>query len=138
MTAKNQTSPAKSIFFVNENLGWIVGPKGTISVYDNTNPTGVEVNPGFNHQITDYRLHKNYPNPFNPSTNIVFDIPNSEHVILNIYNVLGQKIEVVIDEYKLAGQYKVQFDGQSLPTGIYYYQIISGDFQKVRKMIHIK
>jgi len=80
----------------------------------------------------------NYPNPFNPVTNIKFELPNDIYVSIKIYDVLGREIKVLVNEFKTAGRYSVTFDGNNLPSGIYYYKIESGNFTQVRKMILLK
>ena len=80
----------------------------------------------------------NYPNPFNPVTKITFDIPNEGNVRITIFNTAGQKIAELINEYKTAGSYQVDFNGNNLASGIYYYRIESGSFSQVRKMMLLK
>ena len=80
----------------------------------------------------------NYPNPFNPVTKIIFDIPNEGNVRITIFNTAGQKITELINEYKTAGSYQVDFNGSNLASGIYYYRLESGNFSQVRKMILLK
>ncbi len=90
-------------------------------------------------EVEGYDLSQNYPNPFNPSTTITFSIPKSEEVTLRIYNSLGQIVETVIDGDNLsAGKYRVDFGGENLTSGIYYYTIASGTFSETRKMLLIK
>ena len=80
----------------------------------------------------------NYPNPFNPITNIKFELPNDIYVSIKIYDVLGREIKVLVNEFKTTGRYSVTFEGSNLPSGIYYYKIESGNFTQVRKMILLK
>ena len=90
-------------------------------------------------EVEGYDLSQNYPNPFNPSTTITFSIPKSEEVTLRIYNSLGQIVETVIDGDNLsAGKYRVDFSGENLTSGIYYYTIASGTFSETKKMLLIK
>lgn len=86
----------------------------------------------------DYVLDQNYPNPFNPLTNITFSIPQDGNVRLTIYNALGQEVETIINEYKSAGRYNIEFDANNLSSGIYYYRIESGAFVNIRKMILLR
>ena len=92
---------------------------------------------------TDYVLHNNYPNPFNPETNIQFDIPESGNVILKIYNMLGQEVKTLVEENMNAGIHKVQWDGtnefgQTVPSGLYIYQLIAENFSATKKMSLMK
>jgi len=66
-----------------------------------------------------YTLSKNYPNPFNPSTDIKYGVPEQAHVSLRIYNILGQKVATLINETKPAGYYTVHFDASNLASGLY-------------------
>ena len=79
-------------------------------------------------------LYQNYPNPFNPSTTISFAVPQRQHVTLRVYNALGTEIAVLLDEAMDAGHYNVTFDGLDLPSGMYVYQLQSGDQLLSRSM----
>ena len=86
----------------------------------------------------EYKLYNNYPNPFNPSTTIKFDIKESGLVSLKIYDILGREVRTLLDEEKPAGSYKINFDAANLPSGIYLYRIQSGNFNSVKKMILLR
>jgi len=86
----------------------------------------------------DFELYQNYPNPFNPHTMISYQIPMTIKIDLSIYNVLGQKVGILVSEKQKAGHYQVKWDALDLPSGIYYYKITAGDFQKAKKMILLK
>jgi hypothetical protein len=83
-------------------------------------------------------LEQNYPNPFNPSTKINYTIPNAEHVILKVYDILGNEIVTLVNKNQVAGNYNISFDASNLTSGIYFYQITAGDFTKVHKMMLLK
>ena len=85
-----------------------------------------------------YSLNQNYPNPFNPSTKIKYILPKSEKVKIEVFNLLGQKITTLLDNQMPSGSHEVEFNGQNLSSGIYYYKIEAGEFQQVRKMLLIK
>jgi hypothetical protein len=87
---------------------------------------------------TSYILKQNYPNPFNPTTHIKFGIPQAGDVLVEVYNLLGQKIVTLFDGYKSAGYHVVDFDASNLPTGIYFYRIKADKFQNVKKMMLVK
>jgi hypothetical protein len=85
-----------------------------------------------------FKLEQAYPNPFNPSTTIRFLLPKPEYVKLEVYNNIGQKIVTLIDRNMNAGEHAVEFNAESLSSGIYHYRIEAGKFQDVKKMILIK
>ncbi len=85
-----------------------------------------------------FKLYQNYPNPFNPSTVISYQLPAAGHVTIKVYDILGRDIATLIDEYKTTGKYEVKFNGSSLTSGIYLYQIKSGSFVQTKKMMLIK
>jgi photosystem II stability/assembly factor-like uncharacterized protein len=85
-----------------------------------------------------YELAQNYPNPFNPSTEIAFSIPENSRVTLTIYDMLGRQVETLLDETKPAGSYKVNFNANNLPSGMYFYKIQSGDYSQTKRMMLIK
>lgn len=80
----------------------------------------------------------NYPNPFNPLTNISFSLPERSIVELTVYNILGQKVVTLKNEVMEAGSYSVQFDATQLPSGVYVYRLTSGGFTSSKKMLLIK
>jgi|WetSurMetagenome_2_1015567.scaffolds.fasta_scaffold46160_2 hypothetical protein len=87
----------------------------------------------------EYKLEQNYPNPFNPTTNIKYQIRDNKFVTLKVYDVLGREIETLISEKKKAGVYEVNFNGEYLSSGIYFYSIfIDGIILETKKMLLIK
>ena len=86
----------------------------------------------------EYALYQNYPNPFNPTTTIGFDLRERSHVVLEIYNVLGQRVASLVDRTMNAGRYSLNFNASRLATGIYFYRITAGDFTNLKKMVLIK
>lgn len=91
----------------------------------------------YSKQLT-YELKNNYPNPFNPTTTIYYSISNEGQISLEVYDILGNKIAVLENAYKPAGQYSILFDGSQFTSGIYYYTIKSGDFRETKKMLLVK
>jgi hypothetical protein len=83
-------------------------------------------------------LGQNYPNPFNPVTTIEYSLPASNFVSIKVYDILGREIETLINEEKLPGNYKVEFNGESLASGIYFYTMQAGSFSMTRKLILLK
>jgi hypothetical protein len=87
---------------------------------------------------TEYNLYQNYPNPFNPSTQINFDVPESNYTVVKIFNSLGQEISTIVNNHLSAGRYTVTFDASSLPSGIYIYTLSVGDKKISKKMMFVK
>ncbi|MDZ7721616.1 MAG: T9SS type A sorting domain-containing protein [candidate division KSB1 bacterium] len=83
-------------------------------------------------------LKNNYPNPFNPSTKISFNLPKSDMATLSVYNMLGQHVATLINERLDAGYHEFNFDASSLSNGVYFYKLVCGDFTSVKKMMLIK
>jgi len=87
---------------------------------------------------SEYSLFNNYPNPFNPSTKIKFNLPKTSKVKLNIYDIVGRKVKTLLDEIKNPGSYEVVFDASDLASGMYIYTIKAGSFQSSNKMMLLK
>lgn len=85
-----------------------------------------------------YTLKQNYPNPFNPNTVIEFSIPRSEHVTLEVYNMLGQRVAILLDDAVTSGVHKVEFNATDLSSGIYFYTLRTGGVNLTQKMTLIK
>ncbi len=83
-------------------------------------------------------LEQNYPNPFNPNTIISWQSPIDGRQILKVFDVLGNEVATLVDDYRDAGFYEVEFNGSRLSSGIYYYQIKAGNYIQVKKMLLIK
>ena len=86
----------------------------------------------------EFILVQNYPNPFNPNTMIEWQTPVGSWQILKVYDALGNEIVTLVDEYKAAGKYEVEFDASTLSSGVYYYQLRTGSFFQSKKMILAK
>ena len=109
------------------DIGIGISDVGTISSI-----TGIE---NKNTVPVGYRLNQNYPNPFNSYTEISFTLAKSSFVTLEVYNSLGQKSMVLINNKMNSGSYKVKFNAENLSSGIYYYKIRAGGFQSAKKML---
>lgn len=91
----------------------------------------------------EYAVYQNYPNPFNPSTMIRYEIPNGGHVMVKVYNSVGQEVRTLVNEAQQAGAYQITWDGrneqgQTLPSGIYFYQLKAGSFAQTRKLLLLR
>ena len=109
----------------------------TVQIEGDAKPVGIDESS--NSKIPDnYLLEQNYPNPFNPSTNIEFSIPKSEYIELKVYNIVGEEISTLVSKKLNPGNHMYTFDGKNLASGIYYYQLVAGDFREVKKMILLR
>ena len=105
----------RKIFWENEKL----------TVKDNTIPTS-------------FSLYQNYPNPFNPATIIKYDLPKDVKVTIKVYDLLGREVEVLINEFKNAGRYELNWNANKYASGVYIYRIEAGSFVETKKMILLK
>jgi photosystem II stability/assembly factor-like uncharacterized protein len=129
------TELLSAVDFVDKNTGWIVGSNGLILKYQGVNTIEedeVDATPN------KYFLSNNYPNPFNPSTNIIYSIQQLSNVIIKVYDILGNEIETLVNEEKPAGSYEITWYAEGVPNGIYFYQLKAGSFVETKKMILLK
>jgi photosystem II stability/assembly factor-like uncharacterized protein len=149
----NLSSKLNSLF-IKDNYGWAVGDNGLILRTTNAGPTWV--NDDYKTLPTEFVLEQNYPNPFNPSTKIKYSIPttpaslpllNKEGIegwsfTLKVYDVLGKEVATLVDEYRPAGTYEIEFNSKTLSSGIYFYRLSAtggdGYFIQTKKMVIIK
>ncbi len=94
-------------------------------------------------EVEEFRLGQNYPNPFNPSTTIDYRVPGAAKVTLVVYDIMGNEIRRLVDGFKAAGIYRAVWDGKDasgkqVASGVYFYQMIAGDFAEVRKTAFAK
>jgi len=92
----------------------------------------------YNFSLSTFNLWENYPNPFNPSTFIKYQIPKAIKVTLKVFDILGKEIVTLVDRYQEAGSYNVKFDAGKLPSGVYIYRLEAGKFVESKKMILTK
>jgi len=85
-----------------------------------------------------FRLSQNYPNPFNPVTLVNFDIPEDSKIVLKIYDNTGREVKTLVNEFKLAGYYKVELNGTDLASGVYFCNLQTDKFSDTKKMILLK
>ncbi len=97
---------------------------------------------GINHNglnlPANYKLNQNFPNPFNPTTNIGFDVPRSGNVRLVVYDVLGNIVYKLVDGYLYAGSYKYDFNASDISSGVYFYTLTADNFVETKRMVLIK
>ncbi len=82
--------------------------------------------------------YQSYPNPFNPNTKINFAVQKKSTVKIIVFNVLGERVQILLDKELDAGFHEVDFNGAGLPSGIYLYKMIAGDFIETKKMILLR
>ncbi len=134
-----------SICFTDENNGTAVGTRGTILRTTNGGVSFINENE-VEELPTQFLLSQNYPNPFNPSTKIMYSVPQSSNVIIKVFDVLGNEIETLINEEKPVGTYEITWFAESLPSGVYFYQLKAGSpstgsgqvFVETKKMLLLK
>ena len=86
----------------------------------------------------EFDLEQNYPNPFNPITTISYYLPNASKVSLKVYDILGNEVSILVDEFQGPGKYNIDFKAKNLTSGVYFYCLQAGEFSDTRKMILIK
>jgi photosystem II stability/assembly factor-like uncharacterized protein len=128
-----------SVSFCNPETAIAVGDNGIITLYNS--PAAFE--DPYNSTNKNFDLYQNHPNPFNPLTVIIYHLPVSSDVTLKVFDIVGNEIATLVDEYKPAGRYEVEFsinsgEGRNLSSGVYIYRLKAGDFLQMRKMILLK
>ncbi len=124
--------PSKKIVGSDMQTGlYVVKTNSTITNigYDANDPNGF---------ATDYTLKQNFPNPFNPETQIEFSIPRNSNVTLKVFNTLGKEVSTLVNDRRDRGTYRVQFDGSKLSSGTYFYTLTTSDYSETKKMILVK
>ncbi|MCF8242943.1 MAG: T9SS type A sorting domain-containing protein [Melioribacteraceae bacterium] len=89
-------------------------------------------------EILSFKLYENYPNPFNPTTNIVYQIPKEGRVVIKLYDILGREIQTLVNKHQSQGRYEFTFDGSKLSSGVYIYRITAGEFSASKKFVLMK
>lgn len=88
--------------------------------------------------VDEYKLYANFPNPFNPSTTITFDLKDATNVSLVVYDVLGREVTSLLNGYQVAGRHTVNFEAGALPSGVYFYRMETPQFTDMKKMMLLK
>lgn len=129
-----------SLFFIDENHGWVVGDNGGIM---RTTNGGIGITPISAEVPERFMLLQNYPNPFNPVTKIRFSIPSFAEttlrvVSLKIYDILGKEIAVLVNENLTSGIYEVEWNASNFTSGVYFYSLFTDNYRQTRKMVIVK
>ena len=127
------SSGAASLSFPTPNCAYLVGDEGTILRWEGPSSSG---NPPVS-VATAYRLSA-YPNPFNPNTTLSFDIPASSRVKISIYDITGRLVQTLADRVFSQGNHRIEFDGSSLPSGMYFARMQGNHFSKTQKLVLLK
>lgn len=114
------------------SLFFILGTVVHTSAYNKKQPNEGAGNPDR------FKLNQNYPNPFNPSTVISYTLKTDGYVKLTVYNLVGQSVQVLVDGYRTAGEYEINYDASELPAGVYLYKLQFGDYSSVKRMTLVK
>ncbi|MDP4196139.1 MAG: YCF48-related protein [Bacteroidota bacterium] len=132
---KFNANPLYDAAFANKSI-YFVGASGSVIKGNADLNTSVKQISGAT--VKSFELTQNYPNPFNPSTTIKYSVPNEGKVSLKVYNLLGEEVATLVNQNQSAGTYSVNFDASSLSSGIYFYQLSSGNNVSVKKMMLVK
>ena len=129
--------------FANGHYYWkvaainIAGTGSYSNIWDFTvNPTGL-----YNYSSSipkEFKLYNNFPNPFNPTTTIKFDLPQNTAVKIIVYDMTGRELQQIVNRELTAGTYEYEFKGNNYASGIYFYRMIAGKYNSVKKMALIK
>ena len=133
-----QNVQGNDMVMTDSHSGWILGYNGKIYRTNNAGDTFVSVETESDNSLNNFELSQNYPNPFNPTTNIIFSVAESSNIKIVVYNLIGEEIAVLLNEYKNSGQYEINFDGSGLSSGIYYYQLITSNYITTKKMVLLR
>jgi hypothetical protein len=126
------TDPLNSITVARENV------QRAIQEYESNFETMTYSAPPPTNPVTSYVLYQNYPNPFNPATTIRYELPQDGVVTIDIFDILGQKVKTLLNEFKKADRYEVRFNSTGLASGVYIYQMRVNDFITSKKMVLVK
>lgn len=111
---------------------------GTVFYVDDLSFSGTATGVEDNTQPLSFKLNQNYPNPFNPTTTISYSIPTSSFVTLKVYDILGKEVITLVNGEKSAGNYRIQFNGSTLASGVYFYRLTAGEKTDVKKLLLAK
>jgi hypothetical protein len=119
------------------SAGWVTMTNADlmVSTYLTNQPQAVGNSDG---APKEFALHQNFPNPFNPSTLIKYQLPFATHVTLKLFDMLGREVTTLVDETKPAGEYATRLDARSLSSGVYFYRMSAGSFTDSKKLVLLK
>lgn len=129
------TQNLSAVAFLTENLGIAVGDSGIILSTTNGGVTSLVAE---DVQPVGWALYQNFPNPFNPKTRFQFSIPRTVHVILQIFDVSGREVTILLNERLKAGFYTIDWNNYGLPSGTYFYRLLTDQFIDTKKFVIVK
>ena len=134
---------ARNIEFLNDTIGFILCDDGKFFATENNGGIITSIEKKEQSIVNEFKLYQNYPNPFNPTTKISYQIPavgneNVSSVQLTVYDLLGNEVAELVNENKNAGYHEVNFKANNLSSGVYFYQITTGNYIQSRKMILLR
>jgi photosystem II stability/assembly factor-like uncharacterized protein len=124
-----------SIYFNDAQNGWFTAENGVIA---HTTNSGIGIKHISSDVPSDYSLHQNFPNPFNPTTSILYELPKKGFVKLVIFDALGRELETLVKEKQSAGTYEATFNASQYSSGVYFYRLTTDGFSETKKMILLK
>jgi hypothetical protein len=139
----NNESKDNAAYDENNNLAEWISQQWNSSDWENTDrylytyssTTDADEIPGL---ITDYSLSNNYPNPFNPSTLIEYQLPKEGFVSLRVYDIAGREVASLVNQHQVPGEYSVNFIANNLASGLYFYHLKANNYSSTRKMMLLK
>lgn len=114
------------------------GSKVTLKVPFGWDGLAGAFSPNYDTLFFDFVNQVEYPNPFSPTANIIYEIPVGCHVVLTLYNTSGKKVVVLVDEFQPKGQHEVLLEPFDLPSGVYFYKLQAGDYVETKKMVLLR
>ena len=108
------------------------------TTFNIVNPTVLGTGSNLSEIPKEFKLYENYPNPFNPTTSIKYDLANNSFVKLVVYDITGKEVETLVSENMQAGRYEASFNGSSYSSGIYFAKIEAGSYKHIIKMVMVK
>jgi len=128
------TSRSAENLTVDGNIAYVADREDGLYIIQFNEPSSIQMN---DHFTTPARmeLYQNYPNPFNPSTMIKYNLVKSSHILLKIYNLAGQEVATLVNEFQSAGEHEIAWQPTGLPSGLYFYKIQAGELSEAKKLI---
>jgi photosystem II stability/assembly factor-like uncharacterized protein len=137
--ASNTNLDLRAVCFIDTSRGWAVGYRGITLRTTNGGWRPLVSAPEVQQEIPqEVCLRQNFPNPFNPSTTITFELPSATVVRLNVYDMLGREVSALVNERKEAGVHEVNLDASHFASGMYLYRLTAGSFVQCRKLLLLK